>query len=172
MKIFSVDAETDGLYGDVWAIGAVVANESGEIVATFAGQVPYTGTNEWVRENVAPFVSLPGYESARALRDAFWIFWIAHREGALCLADFGTPVESGLFRSCVADDPNARQWLGPYPLHEVGTALLCAGIDPDIDRIDFSGLNGLSRHNPVDDARASLECWFKATSLRLAPHSG
>lgn len=171
MKTFCFDAETDGLYGDVWAIGAVV--QDGDTVKVFAGQIDASGLqSEWVRENVAPFVSLPGYESARALRDAFWVFWLSHREGALCLADFGTPVESGLFRACVADDPNARQWLGPYPLHEVGTALLCAGIDPDIDRIDFSGLNDLVRHNPVDDARASLECWFKATSLRLGTPSG
>lgn len=160
--IFCVDAETNGLYGDVWAIGAVVADDAGKIVATFAGQIEYTGQNEWVRENVAPFVSLPRYESARALRDAFWAFWLAHREGAVCIADFGSPVESGLFRACVQDDPDARQWLGPYPLHEVGTALLCAGIDPDIDRVELSGLTGLVKHNPVDDARASLACWEKA----------
>lgn len=159
---FSLDAETDGLYGDVWAIGAVVADGSGEIVATFAGQIdPASVSNEWVRENVVPFVSLPRYESARALRDAFWAFWLAHRECATCIADFGSPIESGLFRTCVADDPDARQWLGPYPLHEVGTALLCAGIDADIDRVEFSGLLGLVKHNPVDDARASLACWMR-----------
>jgi hypothetical protein len=33
MKIFSFDAETDGLYGPVWAIGAVVTNiQDGEEV--------------------------------------------------------------------------------------------------------------------------------------------
>jgi hypothetical protein len=161
MSTFSFDAETDGLYGDAWAIGAVA--KDGDIEKVFAGQVDSSDLqNEWVRQNVAPFVSLPRYESARALRDAFWAFWLEHREGAVCIADFGSPVESGLFRACVADDLDTRQWLGPYPLHEVGTALLCAGIDPDIDRIEFSGLTGLVKHNPVDDARASLACWLKA----------
>lgn len=161
MKTFSFDAETDGLYGDVWAIGAVVQN--GDQQKVFAGQIdPASIQNEWVQQNIVPFVSLPGYPSARALRDAFWAFWLEHREGAICIADFGSPVESGLFRACVADDPDARQWLGPYPLHEVGTALLCTGIDPDIDRVEFSGLTGLIRHNPVDDARASLACWERA----------
>ena len=158
MKTFSFDAETDGLYGDVWAIGAVV--QDGAKQKVFAGQIDPIGVqNEWARQNVVPFVSLPGYPSARALRDAFWAFWLEHREGAICIADFGSPVESGLFRVCVADDPEARQWLGPYPLHEVGTALLCAGIDPDVDRREFSQLSGLINHNPVDDALASLATW-------------
>lgn len=161
MNTFCVDAETDGLYGDVWAIGAVVANESGDIIATFAGQIEYTGQNEWVLQNVAPYVDLPRYASARALRDAFWAFWLAHRDGAICIADFGAPVESGLFAACVADDLAARQWLGPYPLHEVETALVCNSVNSDIDRFEFSGLTGLAKHNPVDDARASLACWQK-----------
>lgn len=163
MKMFSFDAETDGLYGDVWAIGAVVADDNGREVAYFGAQIDPTGViNQWVRDNVVPYISLPRFSSSRALRDAFWAFWLAHREGAVCIADFGSPVESGLFRACVADDPDVRQWLGPYPLHDVGTALLCAGVDPDIDRVVFSGLNGLVKHNPVDDARASLACWRKA----------
>ena len=37
MKTFSFDAETDGLYGDVWAIGAVV--QDGAKQKVFAGQI-------------------------------------------------------------------------------------------------------------------------------------
>jgi hypothetical protein len=164
MNIFSFDTETDGLYGPVWAIGAVVLNEEvGEEIARFEGQVEYTGENQWVWDSVVPYVDLPKFESARALRDAFWAFWMSHREeGCVCIADFGSPVESGLFRACVEDDLEARQWSGPYPLHEVGTMLLAAGIDPDVDRIVLSGLTGLKKHDPVADALASAVCWQKA----------
>lgn len=166
MNIFMFDAETDGLYGPVWAIGAVVYSEGGSEIAQFSGQIdPQSVTNAWVREHVVPHVDLPLFESARALRNAFWAFWMAQREEATCWADFGAPVEAGLFRACVEDDPEARQWLGPYPLHEVGTMLLVASVDPDIDRVEFAGLTGLKKHDPLDDCRASFACWLKAQAI-------
>lgn len=161
--IFSVDAETDGLYGDVWAIGAVVFDQGGAEIARFAGQVDSLDiADDFVCKEIVPYVDLPRYASRRELRDAFWNFWMAHREQSVCIADCGTPVETGLFRACVADNPAERQWKGPYPLHEVATRLMDAGFDPDTDRVELSGLTGLVKHNPVDDARASVACWMKA----------
>jgi hypothetical protein len=169
---FSVDAETDGLYGPVWAIGAVVLNYWGEVVARFEGQVsPASLTNTWVIENVVPHVNLPLYGSARELRDAFWAFWMTWREGVVTISDIGSPVESGLFRTCVEDDPEARQWNGPYPLHEVSTLLFAVGQDPDVDRLEYadmrsvSAMPGLQKHNPVFDAYVSALCWLKAEKL-------
>jgi hypothetical protein len=162
-NLFVVDAETDGLYGAVWAIGTVVLREDGSELDRFAGQVdPSDLTDSWVRENVAAHISLPRFATRQELRDAFWAFWTRHRESAMCVADVGSPVESGLFRTCVADDPASRMWNGPYPLHEVATVLLCAGVDPDVDRVAFSGLTGLTKHNPVDDSLASGHSWLKA----------
>lgn len=162
-KILAVDAETDGLYGSVWAIGAVVLDEHGQELDRFSGQVdPFDVESEWVRDNIVPFIHLPRHASRRQLRDAFWEFWMKHKDETLCIADVGAPVESSLFRACVEDDLETRQWNGPYPLHEVATALLCAGVDPDIDRVAYSGLSGLTKHNPVDDAVASAHCWIKA----------
>lgn len=162
-NIFSVDAETDGLYGDVWAIGAVVVDAEGVEIARFAGQVDSADlTDEYVVREIVPHVDLPRYGSRRELRDAFWAFWMAHRETSVCIADCGAPVEAGLFRACVADNPAERQWKGPYPLHEVATRLMDAGVDPGVDRVEFAGLSGLVKHNPVDDARASAACWLQA----------
>lgn len=166
MNIFSFDAETDGLHGDVWAIGAVVQDEHGTEIARFAGQVdPADLTNQWVIENVVPHVNLPVFSTRLELRDAFWKFWLANKNDALCIADVGSPVESGLFSACIADDLGARQWSGPYPLHEVATLLFAAGVDPDLNRVEFSGLSGLIQHNPVDDAIASAACWRKAMKI-------
>jgi hypothetical protein len=163
MKLFSVDAETDGLYGVVWAIGAVVVDESGND-AVFAGQVnPDIVTDPWVRENIVPVVDLPRFTS-RALLNEFWNFWMEHRDGALCLADFGAPVEAGLFRTCVEMDLKDRMWNGPYPMHELGTALLLKGYDPDINRRELAGRDDLVQHDPVDDAIAAALCWQKITA--------
>lgn len=62
--IFSVDAETDGLYGDVWAIGAVAVDVNGVELARFAGQVDSSDvTDEYVRKEIIPYVDLPRYAS-------------------------------------------------------------------------------------------------------------
>lgn len=165
MTSFVIDAETDGLYGDVWAIGAVVLDPGGAEIAHFAAQTdPEDVTDPWVRENVLPKCDHPRYSSRRELRDAFWAFWIGHRESALAIADCGYPVEAGLFRACVADDPAARQWLGPYPLHDVATMLLAAGIDTKSDRFRLAGIDGARVHDPLEDARASAICWRLAVT--------
>jgi len=169
--LFILDAETDGLYGHVWAIAAIVTDETGSELATFTGQIdPSTVTDPWVLENVVPHVDLQRYDSARALRDAFWSFWIEHRQNTVALADCGAPVEAGLFRACVEDDLEARQWLGPYPLHDIATALLLAGLDPLASRFLLGRLPAEMRpHNPLDDARASAACWRMARAILSGP---
>lgn len=161
--IFSVDAETDGLYGPVWAIGAVVL-EGEDVTAEFVGQIdPTTVTDQWVRDNIVPHLDLPRYDSREALLGAFWAFWMEHKGDAICVADFGAPVEAGLFRACVEMAPSERMWDGPYPMHELGTALLLAGLDPDLDRFEMAGIDGLTKHNPRDDALTAGICWRRAT---------
>lgn len=149
MNIFSVDAETNGLYGSHWAIGAVVLDEQGETVDQFAGQIdPAVWVDDpWVAENIVPVVDLPRYDTNQALLEAFWAFWIEHRESTLAVADFGTPVEASLFRQCIQVD-DSRTFLGPYPLHELGTALLLAGVDVDVNRREFAERTDLVQHDP------------------------
>lgn len=168
-KVFSFDAETDGLYGPVWAIGAVVLDGSGDGPAPrFAGQLdPEVVTDPWVREHVVPVVDLPRYETRVELLDAFWAFWLEHKTGADCVGDFAAPVEAGLFRACAELDIPGRQWNGPYPLHELGTALLMAGEDPDVDRRKLCGRLDLTPHDPVCDALVSGLCWQRVRNGTL-----
>lgn len=166
MKIFSVDAETDGLYGDVWAIGAYAVDDN-EDRHMFAGQLdPDVVTDPWVRQNIVPIVNRRRFETREDLLNAFWNFWINRGGGAIAVADYGAPVESGLFRACVDLDQQARQWQGPYPLHELATALLMAGVDPDVDRREFSERPDLIKHDPLDDAIASGICFQKVMGTR------
>lgn len=159
-RIFSVDAETDGLYGEPFAVGAVVLDEEGNEVARFAGTAdPGSVKDQWVRENVLPVLG-PGvdFPTRLELREAFWEFWVSHREGALCVADVGTPVEAFLFRLCVGDDP-ARAKDGPFPVHELATLLLAGGLNPLAERALLASRWGVEwagrPHNPLDDARVA-----------------
>lgn len=166
--VFSFDAETDGLYGPVWAIGALVYAREFGLGATFAGQIEPTEdvvTDPWVRENIVPVVDLPKYESREALLNAFWDFWITHKDISIALADCGAPVEAGLFRACIELDPANRMWQGPTPLHELATALLLAGYDPwETNRRELAERSDvLIQHDPVDDALAAALCWDKVT---------
>jgi len=169
-NIFSLDCETNGLYGDCFAVGVIILSPEGLIIDKFSGisQVEEV-TNDWVKENVLPELSgLKIFSTRKQMRDAFWEFWIKHKESCICISDIGAPVESGFFKQCVLDDLDNRQWNAPYPLHEVATLLFAKGIDPDINRIEYSGINTetIKQHNPVDDAYVSGLCWIKALEVK------
>lgn len=163
-RVFAVDAETDGLYGPVWAIGAVVLDDGVAVTPELGIQLdPAVVTDGWTRKNVVPHVDLPRIDSREGLLNLFWDFWLANKEGAEAVADVGTPVEAGLFRACVELDPDSRTFQGPYPLHELATALRMAGMDPDLDRRVALRRMDLVPHNPVDDALGAALMWHQVT---------
>lgn len=162
-KIFSFDAETDGLYGPVWAAGAVVLDETGQLLHGFGGQLdPAVVTDPWTRANVVPVVDLPRHDTREDLLEEFWRFWTAHRDDSIAVADCGYPVEAGLFRACVELDVQARWNQGPFPLDELSTMLRAKGLDPKLDRREFVGRPDLTAHDPVADAMVQGLCWVKA----------
>ena len=136
----------------------------GNELARFAGQIEGDRVKDpWVSENIVPVVDLPRFDIRIDLLNAFWDFWMANKANALCVADFGAPVEAGLLRACVGLDPGKRTWEGPYPMHELGTALLLSGNDPDLNRREFIDRPNLVQHDPVDDALTAGLCWLKVT---------
>lgn len=167
-KIFSLDAETDGLYGDSFAIGVTVREDGAEI-AHFVGRCPHEGANQWVLKNVVP--SLVGtsitHKSSKELEEAFWGFWMAHRDGAIVIAHCAYPVETGLFARCVERDLDARQWSGPFPLNDVATLLYQLG--EQVNSVDaYMAKHGLSlpdgeSHNPYYDAVVAALVWEHAS---------
>jgi hypothetical protein len=142
-----------------------VVTPNGEIADEFKGRACAEDVkDQWVRDNIVPVcVNLPTFGTRQYLRDRFWAFWLRHRETCLCVGDFGAPVEALLFRKCIEDVHQERMWLGPYPMHELGTALLLAGVDPDVNRIEYAGAGEVKKHNPLDDAAVAAACWLKAT---------
>lgn len=166
--LLAFDVESNGLHGAAFAVGGVILDEQGNEVDTFFARAPDpTDLDPWVRDNVLPGLPPePTHSNARAMRDAFWE-WFMSQLDVLVLADCAWPVEAGFLAACIADS-KARAWSGPYPLHEVATLLLAAGMDPHASYapcvLDPLELQRHRAHHPVDDARVSA----RAARLALA----
>lgn len=159
-KIFSFDAETNGLWGQAFALGALVYDENGAEVARFVGRLPDTEvTDGWVRENVLPkiidiAVTHPDYKSLLA---DFAKFYMANKADADVLVHMGYIVETKILRD-MHDAGLIGEWDGPYPLYDVSGNLQAAGADPtSVDK--FAAEHGLAvgefaggTHNPLYDS--------------------
>ena len=158
-----IDAETDGLYGQVLSVAAIVANEDCVEYAHFYGKQKINLSDiqdEWVREHVYPILSdAPEYESEDALLEAFWEFYVMHPD-CFVIADVPYPVECLLFRKCVAKDENNRKSLAPFPLMDLSSMLYAKGINPLEDRTKLLDRDE-NMHNALTDARVGLEIYKK-----------
>ncbi len=169
----SFDAETNGLWGKAFSIGALVYDENGIETARFVGRLPDKEvTDGWVRENVLPkmgdiSVTHATYEGLLA---DFAKFYLAEKAGAEIVVHMGTPVESRLLidmhsQGCIGD------WDGPFPLLDVAGELAQAGEDPtSCDKYvakwklmvpDFG-----TTHNPLYDSAVAAEVHRHLVSRR------
>ncbi len=131
-KVFSFDAETNGLWGQAFAIGALVYDENGAEIARFVGRCPIEETvDEFVATKVLPQMqdiptTQPDY---LALLEDFTKFYLVNKAEADVVVHMGVPVEAGLLR-----DMHSREligdWDAPYPLLDVSGNLQQAGEDP------------------------------------------
>jgi hypothetical protein len=165
-KLYMVfDVESVGLHGEGYAVGYVVVNERGEeLEADYVACPPIMAQGEragreWIKANV-PELRYDA-QTTRMVRDWFWMMWLTWKEqGAVLVADCAWPVEARFLAECVDDHRSAREWSGPYPLHDVATARLVAGFDPlaTVERLP----NELPQHDPLADARQSARLWLEA----------
>jgi len=163
-KIFSFDAETNGLWGQPFAVGAIVyeydGNNSIEEVVRFSGRCPIEGdVNEWVKDNVLPqmIAVIITHKNYNHLLADFAEFYLANKADAEIVVHMGVPVESNLLR-----DMHSRGLIedfdGPYPLMDVAGMLRQAGEDPtSVDSYLLKyGIEDVknygSTHNPLYDS--------------------
>ena len=162
-KLFSFDAETNGLWGQAFAIGALVYDENGAETARFVGRLPDSMvTDEWVKINVLP--TLEGvpvtHGSYEALLADFAKFYLAHKKDADIVVHMGVPVESKLLTD-MHTQGFIGDWNGPFPLLDVSGNLQQAGEDPtSVDK--YVAKHGLEigvgtdivggTHNPLWDS--------------------
>lgn len=159
-KIFSFDAETNGLWGKAFAIGALVYDEIGIEIAQFIGRLPDSAvTDQWVKDNVLPtLTNVPvTHDSYEALLADFAKFYLANKQDADVIVHMGYIVEAGLLRDMHAQSV-IGDWDGPYPMFDVSGNLQQAGEDPaSVDKYvqkhnlsvgEFEG----GTHNPLYDS--------------------
>jgi len=164
-KIFSFDAETDGLWGQAFAISAAVY-EDGTLAATFTAYLGPDGvTDSWVKENVLPklgdlAVTHADYDAMLA---SFAKFYLGNKKDAEVIAHMGVPVEAKVLL-----DMHARgligDWDGPFPFLDVASVLKARGEDPtSVDKYNErnglmahrSEVVGLTPHHPLYDSIAA-----------------
>lgn len=159
-NILLFDVESTSLHGTGFAVGAIVVNKGGSEIDRFellskegAGKA-----NDWVKENVLSNLSdMPTCETDKDLRNAFYDFYMKHKETAEVWSDVNFPVETNFLSAIVNDNVSEREWSMPYPLKDASTI-----VDVSIDRCAECGIEGLRKHNPFDDSRASVYFLLKA----------
>lgn len=157
------DVESIGLHGEGFAVGYVVVDgdgavfDSGRYACPTAKAVGPDDGRAWVAENCPPIVAT--HDFPRQIRAAFWNQWLAHKErGAVLVADCAWPVEARFLASCVDDDAQ-RTWEGPYPLHELASFMVAAGMDP---MATYDRRSDEPQHDPLGDARQSARLLVSA----------
>lgn len=172
--ILSFDAETNGLWGEAFAIGAILLDAQGREAARFLGRLSdAVVTDEWVRAHVLPAlaaVPVTHLTYLDLLRD-FATFYLSHRHAADVIVHIGVPVEARLLLDAhaaglIADDE------APFPLIDVAGFLAQAGEDPTsvdlyanahaVPRGEFDG----APHHPLFDAAATAAVYRHLLSRR------
>ena len=170
MKVFSFDAETNGLWGQAFAVSAAVY-ENGKLVADFTAYLGPDGvTDGWVRENVLPNLNdlVQTHSSYDDMLADFAKFYLDNKSDADVIIHMGVPVESK-----VIIDMHSRGFIGdrdgPYPLIDVSSILKAKGFNPisvDSYNKEFDLMEGvpeaegLATHHPLYDSIAAARAYM------------
>lgn len=171
-RMFWCDVESIGLYGEPFAFSWVVADMEGKELEHGTLSCPHETAKgldderEWLAKNVFPKLThTPDCKNPQDLYQKVYEVWKRVNEQykpLLAFADCAYPVESNFFFNMMKADESNRRFTGPYPLHELQTALSIA----NIERKNFPRLESeLPEHNPLNDARYSLRLFSKAWKI-------
>lgn len=191
-KILSFDAETDGLWGQPFAIAAIVYEYKNAIspASWYAGN-PGTSQpipqgwietarflarlsddvvkNDWVKENVLPAIQNvdPTHETYEDMLRDFSDFYMQNKNEADVICHMGFPVEAHLLREMhrlgfIGD------WDGPFPLIDIAGNLKQSGENPkSVD--EYAKKHALkisdygSTHNPLYDCEVAARSYINLT---------
>lgn len=182
--IMSLDAETNGLWGQPFAVAGIIYNsQTGEEVDKICLRLPNDAvTDSWVVENVLPTLNFPvthtgnilfdtqigkekrlirAYESM--LRD-FAEWYMKYKDESEVLWHMGHIVESHLFREMhrlnfIGD------WDAPYVPIEVSAYLQQAGepadsVDSYAKKHNLNITDYGTTHNMLYDCEVAFKCYF------------
>ncbi|MCC6880918.1 MAG: hypothetical protein IT576_02095 [Verrucomicrobiales bacterium] len=168
---FVFDVESIGLHGQAFAVAGGIYTRDGSTLREFAFHCHESRADGemsdrvWVNENVTVSSLSAIVECPRDVRSMFWRVWADAKEtypGITMAVECGWPVEARFLNACIDDDRGERNWSGPYPMHEIASIMLAAGMDPmaTYERLPKE----LPAHEPLADARQSAR--LLATALK------
>lgn len=179
-KILSLDAETNGLLGQPFAIAATVREGKQEVDRIILRCPIETDIDSWVEQNVIPNIAdiSENCKSYADMLDQFFNFWEHYRQKMdenwnpiqvqpTTIAHMGAPVETGLFKDMLKHVGN--DFAGPYPLDEVATVLRLAGENPSsvdeyMKKYNIQPEFEWESHHPMYDAVVAAQVWEHITS--------
>lgn len=159
-KVLSIDAETNGLYGQAFAIGAVLMDkETGKEEQRFLARCPIEGAvDSFVAENVIPQMEeiTETHTDYKSMLAEFIHFFKENKENADTIVHMGVPVEAKLFVDAV-EFGLMGPFDGPYPLVDI------AAYQEIWDSVDgYNAKHGIvvpdcngGTHNPLYDRYAA-----------------
>jgi len=166
---FVFDVESVGLHGEAFAVaGGIYINAVAQSEFRFCCPSDEAkgddDDRDWIKANV-PVMKITHHNPA-AVREAFWLEWDkakARYPGITMAGECIWPVEARFVSACIRQEIADRKWSGPYPFHEIASAMLVAGMDPmaTYERLP----NELPAHEPQADARQSARLLAQALHL-------
>lgn len=165
--ILSFDVECPSMCEKVFAIGYVLGDDEFNIIEKgYMRCPPDVDYDDWVMKNVIPVQpSEITHKTYDDMCNAFWSYMMSvkgkYQDDLHIISDCGCPLETSFIHDCIMLDKENRMFNGPFPLHEVGTAMLLCGLNPTLRDIYIQD-DEKPQHNPVNDAKQSyrlfLEC--------------
>lgn len=183
MKTLTFDAETNGVWGKGFAIGATVYYRDKLQDTFFAYLGPEHATIPHVREIILPALANeePTHDSHEGMLRAFGAFYRKHKFGSDVVAYMGFPIETKLLQELAdlgeLDDTTLPYSLIPRPLIDLGAVLVAKGKKRSMDAYHHRyrllegrpEVAGMIKHHPVYDSAAAalsyahLMGWYKTS---------
>jgi len=157
MKIF-FDTEFTGLraVSDILSIGMVA--EDGSTFYSEIDRPELLNIDDWIRDNViANFTKEKFFSDYPELRKQIEVFLSPYKKVEMwsdCLA-----YDWVLFCELWSGALNVPDYIYYIPF-DICTLMKAKGIDPDINREEFSGITGI-KHNALHDAKVIKACYEK-----------
>ena len=168
------DCESDGLYGECFAFGAVALKLYPDNKVTIAETICIKSeegekniSSNWVKENVLPYLlNLETVPNNLELRQKFWAFYSKYKNDEKYIgtySDVNFPVETNFLAQVAKDDLEKRAFNMPYPLYDISSI----HNDTNSDREDFYiqknayyivqdvAIRKPKKHNPLWDSICS-----------------
>ena len=186
MKVLSIDCETNGLYGQIFAIGAIYKDLKTKEEIIYQARVSIEDeVNSWVQENVIQnikdielldkTVDDDAIGMEKLLLKDFKKFYdrikaITENE-LIVIGHMICPVEANLFIK-MRKYGLMEDFEGPYPFIDVASMLFMiededqTSVDKYIEKWSLKTPLSLNPHNPLYDAKAALTV-FRDLKIRM-----